>query len=222
MRTLTIVSLLCAWACACGGTDSSSSSAGAKNQQPADTNTEGTSTEKDQRDAASSTGASAAALDVVFNEVASVGASEWFELANKGKATVDLGDYYVADSDKTTQEPKKRDAMRFPAGTTIAPGGRLVILTSKKNGTVGPHPKADCLPDGPDTCFFASFGVSATTGEPVHLLAPDGSVVTSTALPKKLSADAGGSTTETSCRLPDLTGDFAACAPTPGQPNRAP
>ena len=217
MRTLTIVSLLCAWACACGGSDSSPS-AGSKNQQPADTNVEGEKPGTERRDAASSAGASAAALDVVFNEVA----SEWIELANKGKVAVDLGDYYVADSDKTTQEPKKRDAMRFPAGTSVGPGGRLLILTSKKTGTVGPHPKADCLPDGPDTCFFASFGLSATTGEPVHLLAPDGSVVTSTALPKKLSADAGGSTAETSCRLPDLTGDFAVCAPTPGQPNRAP
>lgn len=221
MRTLTIVSLLCAWACACGGSESSPS-AGSKNQQPADTNVEGEKPGTERRDAASGTGASAAALDVVFNEVASVGASEWIELANKGKVAVDLGDYYVADSDKTTQEPKKRDAMRFPAGTSVGPGGRLLILTSKKTGTVGPHPKADCLPDGPDTCFFASFGLSATTGEPVHLLAPDGSVVTSTALPKKLSADAGGSTAETSCRLPDLTGDFAVCAPTPGQPNRAP
>ena len=221
MRTLTIVSLLCAWACACGGSESSSSP-GSKNQQPADTNVDGTNTDKERRDAAGGTGASAAALEVVFNEVASVGASEWIELANKGKATVDLGDYYVADSDKATQEPKKKDAMRFPAGTTIDPGGRLLILASKKNGTVGPHPKADCLPDGPDTCFFAAFGVSATTGEPLHLLAPDGSVVTSTAFPKKLSADAGGSTAETSCRLPDLTGDFAVCAPTPGQPNRAP
>jgi hypothetical protein len=103
----------------------------------------------------------------------------------------------------------------------MAAGQRILILTSKKSGTVGPHPKADCLPDGPDSCLYASFGVSATNGEPLHLLAPDGSVVTSTAIPKSLSADAGGATDETRCRVPDLVGEFVPCAPTPGGENRA-
>jgi hypothetical protein len=221
MRRLTIASVLCAWVTACGGSDTPD---GSKSQppgsQPSGSRADGGGSAGPE--GPSARGASTAALDVVFNEVAAVGPSEWIEIANKGDASIDLGDYYLADSDKATKEPKKRDAMRFPAGTTMAPRGRIVIVASKKNGTVGPHPKADCLPNGPNTCFFASFGVSATTGEPLHLLAPDGSVVTSTALPRTLSADAGGSTLETQCRLPDLVGDFAPCAPTPGQANVAP
>jgi hypothetical protein len=91
---------------------------------------------------------------------------------------------------------------------------------SARNGTVGPHPKTECLADGPDTCFYATFGLSATTGEVIHLLAPNTLVVTSTAIPKTLSADAGGATTVSQCRLPDFTGEFSSCAMTPGRPNR--
>jgi Lamin Tail Domain len=220
MRTLTIVSILCAWALACGGSESPSNN-GLTNGTPGGGSDAGSTPGKSGSEPKSGIDTSAA-RGIVFNEVAAVGASEWIELANKGNVAVDLGNYFVADSDKTTREPKKGDAMKFPEGTRMDPGARIVILASKKNGTVGPHPKADCLPDGPDSCFYAAFGVSATTGEPLHLLAPDGSVITSTAMPKTLSADAGGSTTQTQCRLPDLTGDFTTCAPTPGQPNKAP
>jgi Lamin Tail Domain len=220
MRTLTIVSILSVWGLACGDSESPS------------TNGLTSGAGGSGADAGGGTGQSgegpgpsidtSAARGIVFNEVAAVGPSEWIEIANKGDVAVSLGNYFVADSDKTTGEPKKGNAMRFPEGTRMDPGSRIVILASKKNGTVGPHPKADCLPDGPDTCFYAPFGVSATTGESLHLLAPDGSVITSTAMPKTLSADAGGATTQTQCRIPDLTGDFATCAPTPGQPNRTP
>ncbi len=172
--------------------------------------------------AAGSDGSGAAPVAIVFNEIAAVGTSEWVEIVNPGPNVIDVSGYEIADSVKKTNEPKLADAMRFPPGTKIDPGGRIVILTSKKDATVGPHPKQECLPDGPDTCLFAAFGVSATSGEALHFLAPDGSVITTTAVPKTASADAGGSTTSTECRIPDVTGDFTRCAMTPGQPNRTP
>lgn len=227
MRRLTIVFVSCALGWACSDSEPTSSNGSKVGQND-------TGNEKDKGGAepgenatggdktGSSPQANTAALDIVLNEVAAVGSTEWIELANKGSNAVDLGNHFVADSEKTSNQPKKSDAMRFPAGTTLQPGQRILIMTSKSQGTVGPHPKADCLADGPDTCFYTSFGVSATNGEAIHVLAPDGSIVTSTATPKTLSADAGGSTNETQCRLPDLTGDFGKCAPTPGQANRAP
>ena len=225
MRTLTIVFVACALGWACGGSEPTSSnglkgdqSNGGNENPPRDNE----SIDKNGDKTGGSPQANNASVDVVLNEVAAVGATEWIELANKGQVEIDIGDHFVADSDKTTNQPKKGDAMRFPVGTKVAPGQRILIMTSKNDGTVGPHPKSECLADGPDTCFYARFGVSATNGESIHILAPDGSIITSTATPKTLSADAGGSTTETQCRLPDLTGDFGKCTPTPGQPNRAP
>jgi hypothetical protein len=160
---------------------------------------------------------------IVFNEVLAVGATEWIEIVNPGTEAIDVSDYMIAGSDKDTNEPKMGSAMKFPAGTKIAPGAHVVILTSRaKEEPVGPYTRESCLPDGPDSCFYASFGVSATKGESLHFLAPDGSVINSTPIPMSLSADAGGSTSSSHCRLPDVTGEFASCALTPGQPNRAP
>ena len=221
MRTVTMVFVLCGWGLACGASSSSSTDPQGKNGNGSDaTNEPGSSGANTGNGEETNTGASPEALDVVFNEMAAVGSSEWIEIANKGTKPVALDGYFIADSDKSTGEPKKSDAMRFPAGTVLEPNGRILIVASKKNGTVGPHPKAECLVDGPDTCFYATFGLSATNGETVHFLAPNASVVTSTAIPKTLSADAGGNTSVSQCRVPDLTGDFASCAMTPGYPNR--
>jgi hypothetical protein len=158
---------------------------------------------------------------IVFNEVLAVGTSEWIEVVNPGTELIDVSNYAIAGSKKDSTEPKTGSAMRFPAGTTIEPGGRVLIMTSKaKEDGVGPYTKEGCVPDGPDTCFWASFGVSATAGETLHFLAPDDAIVISTAIPMGVSAEAGASTTASQCRLPDITGEFTACALTPGQLNR--
>jgi hypothetical protein len=158
--------------------------------------------------------------DIVINELSAVGTSEWFELANKGSAAFDLGGYGIADSDKTTGKPKTSDAVRFPSGTKLEPGGRIVVLTSKKDQPVGPYDKAACLPEGPASCFYAGFGISATNGESTHFLAPDDTVISTTAYPRSVTIDPA--TNKTACRLPDLTGPFALCNPTPGGVNAAP
>jgi hypothetical protein len=216
MRTVTMVCVLCGWglALACGGSGDSSTTAPQRSGSET-TNPPGEEKPNNGR------GTSAEAVNVVFNEMAAVGSSEWIEIANKGSVPVTLDGYFIADSDKVTGEPKKNNAMQFPTGTVLQPQGRIVIVASKKKGSVGPHAKVECLPDGPESCFYAKFGLSATTGETIHLLAPDTTVVTSTSIPQSLSADAGGSTVESQCRVPDFTGDFAPCAMTPGAPNRA-
>jgi hypothetical protein len=158
--------------------------------------------------------------DVVVNELSAVGSSEWVEIGNKGAAPFDLGGYALADSDKSTGAPKTGDMMTFPIGTVIPASGRLLVLTSKKDAPVGPHAKAECLANGPDTCLYASWGISASNGEAVHLLAKDGTVVTSTAYPRNLGIDADAG--QTACRLPDLTGELTTCTGTPGAVNAAP
>jgi hypothetical protein len=159
--------------------------------------------------------------DIVVNELSAVGSAEWLELANKGSAAFDLSGYGVADSDKSTGKPKVTDAVHFPAGTTIEPGGRVVIVLSKAKGsTVGPHDKADCLPNGPASCFFATFGVSAANAESVHFLAPNDALIATTAYPTGVAIDP--QTDKTACRIPDLTGPFASCSPTPGSVNASP
>jgi hypothetical protein len=169
---------------------------------------------------ASASNVPAAALDIVVNEFSAVGSSEWIEIGNEGTAAFDLSDYALADSDKSTGAAKTSDAMKFPSGTSIPAGGRILVLVSKKDQPVGPHTKAECLSNGPDTCFFATWGVSASSGEPVHFLAKDGSVISSTAYPRNLGIDPAAG--QTLCRLPDFTGEFATCRGTPGAANAAP
>lgn len=160
---------------------------------------------------------STAAKEVIVNEFNSVGAVEWLELANKGAQTVDLGGYGLADTDKDTGLPKTGKAMRFPPGIAIAAGGYLLVLTGMDGAEPGPYLAESCLAGVDVGCLKADFGISAASGETLHLIAPDDSVVSSTAYPKFLTPDATAN--ETACRSPDRTGDFAVCIATPGTAN---
>jgi hypothetical protein len=81
---------------------------------------------------------------------------------------------------------------------------------------VGPH--VMCLASGgPTTCFYASWKVSASNGETVHLLDPKDAPVDEVLYP--MDAVPSG---QTWGRLPDATGSFAANEPTPGATNAAP
>ncbi|MBX3264784.1 MAG: lamin tail domain-containing protein [Labilithrix sp.] len=156
--------------------------------------------------------------DVVFNEFKAVDGLEWLEIGNKGTGAVDLGGYALADTDKTTKAPKLDAKMTFPDGTRIEPGGRLLVVTGRPVGlAVGPHPKEECAPPAEAECFYATFDVSASDGETVYLLTPASAIATATQYPKSLVVD--GAAGQTACRLPDLTGDFAVCAATPGAVN---
>src|SRR5262245_30232638 len=128
MRTLTIAAVLSMGSVACGGSDRAPSNGSTTTPTPSNDDRGGTTVNGDPSGTADRTNAARA---IVFNEVAAVGTSEWIEIANPSAVAVDLGDYYVADSDKKATEPRRDHAMRFPAGTTIDPGGRILIVASK-------------------------------------------------------------------------------------------
>lgn len=154
----------------------------------------------------------------IINEIAAKGA-DWIEIANPGDSVIDLGGYGLCGDVDPTQGPECDIATiaRFPQGTTLPPGGYLLILGDQDPvDGVGPH--VMCLPDGgPTTCFYASWKVSASNGETVHLLDPKDEPVDEVLYPK--DAVPSG---QTWGRVPDMTGGFAENDPTPGAANMAP
>jgi len=156
---------------------------------------------------------------VAFNEISAAG-DEWLELYNTGSSEFDLGNYAIADTDKTTGEPRTTKAMRFPAGTKLPKGGFVLVLLGKDNSTPGPYSADACLPGVAVGCYYALFSVSQTRGEAVHLLAPDNTSVLNVIYPANLDFEAGAGLS--ACRLPDGTGEFTSCAQTPGTKNLAP
>jgi hypothetical protein len=158
-----------------------------------------------------------AADSIVINEIRAVG-DDWIELKNVGASPVDLGGLVLADTDTTVDggAPRPSDGVRFPAGTSLAPGQYLLVVAALADAGAGPQ--MTCLGDaGPMTCFHAGFGISASRGERIYLLRSGGEVVTTAAYPANAVPDG-----RTWGRLPDGTGGFAACTPTPGSANTAP
>jgi hypothetical protein len=160
-------------------------------------------------------GGGSAAAPVVINEIGATG-TEMVEIVNPSSKPVALDDFALADTDTTNGGPKIADAARFPKGTTVQPGEHLVILCGQSAGDgVGPHDK--CGSGGPDTCFYATWSVSAKNGEKVFLLSPDDAALAEAEYPKDAAA-----TGNTWGRFPDVTGDFTETASTPGAPNALP
>ncbi|MCD4681659.1 MAG: CotH kinase family protein, partial [Bacteroidales bacterium] len=58
---------------------------------------------------------------------------DWIELYNTGPNSVDLGNYYLSDK---LANPGK---WQFPPGTTIAPGGFIIVWTSGRDEVSGGH-----------------------------------------------------------------------------------
>ncbi|HYQ44092.1 MAG TPA: lamin tail domain-containing protein [Polyangiaceae bacterium] len=163
--------------------------------------------------------ASNSSVPVAFNEISAAG-DEWLELYNTGSTDFDLGNYAVADTDKTTGEPRTTKAMRFPAGTKLPKGGFVLVLLGKDNSTPGPYSADACVKGASAGCFYALFSVSQTRGEAVHLLAPDNSSVSNVIYPANLDFEAG--TGLSACRMPDGSGEFTTCTQTPGAANAVP
>ncbi len=154
---------------------------------------------------------------LVVNEIVATGSNEWLELMNVGSAELDVGNYAVTDTDKDTNGPKLTTAMRFPAGTKIAPGAFVLVALSRSETVVGPYPKEGCAPGAQVGCYYARFGLSATSGETAYVLKPDNSIVGSTAYPKALPVPSAAN--KSACRVPDGTGELVVCSATPGGPN---
>ncbi|MDI1433236.1 lamin tail domain-containing protein [Polyangium sorediatum] len=152
----------------------------------------------------------AGAAKVVINEIAATG-EEWIELVNVGDAVMDLDGYGVADQDGDA--PKLAEAVRFEAGTKLAPGSYLVIVAGLDAPEAGPQ--AECLAEGgPATCYQAGFGISASKGDKIFLLSPSDAIVEEAAYPAEAVAEG-----QTFGRVPNGIGDFEACEPTPGAAN---
>ena len=194
-RCTAIATALTLAAPGCGGDDSESSTSGS-------TATTTTTT----------SGTAPTDSDVVINEISASG-DDWVELVNRGDAPFDLGDHALADTDMGA--PKLSEAVRFPAGTTLAPGEFLLVLADQMTAPAGPQTM--CLPGGPDTCFHALWAISAKDGERVHLVSPEDEVLADADYPPN-AVPLG----QTWGRLPDGTGAFAANAPTPGAANQGP
>ncbi|WP_437590225.1 lamin tail domain-containing protein [Sorangium sp. So ce1000] len=161
------------------------------------------------------TGGGAATTTVVVNEISAKG-SDWIELGNVGPGSADLGGLGLCDSDDSGQ-CNTADALRFPEGTQLAPGAYLLVLGDQAPED-GPGPHTTCLPDGgPSSCFYATWKVSASRGETVYLISANDQVLAQFEYPMEAAADG-----QTWGRLPDLTGEGAATAPTPGAKNEAP
>jgi Lamin Tail Domain len=151
--------------------------------------------------------------EVAINEISAT--EDWVELYNRGDAAIDIGGMLLADSDGAGA-PKLDEAISFPVGTTVAPGASLFIL-AKQDGVVKPgeqEPQTVCAP-GTSPCFYAPFGLSDGDGDEIFLL--DGDRLQSNGIYPPAAAAEG----ESWCRLPDGTGDFDVCTPTPGAPNEA-
>ena len=150
--------------------------------------------------------------NVVINEIDAN--ADWIELHNKGAEAFDLSGLTLADRDADCG-PKIEDAILFPPGTMIEPGAKLFILA--KQDTVNPGeqlPKTECLP-GAAPCFYAPFGLSGTDGDEIFLI-DGGTMVSSAVYPAAAAAEPA-----TWCRIPDGTGDFAACTATASAVNEA-
>lgn len=163
----------------------------------------------------SSTGGGSVTTTVVVNEI-SARDGDWVELGNPGPEPADLGGFGLCDSDSAGR-CNLLDALWFPVGTQLA-AGEFLLVVGDQLPEDGPGPHTACLADGgPSSCFYATWKVSASRGETVFLISPDGEVLTELTYPSEATV-AG----QTWGRLPDFTGEPTATAPTPGAANAAP
>lgn len=161
----------------------------------------------------SSSGGGGKTSTVVINEINATG-EEWVELKNTGDADVDLQQFAVTDQ-LVDGSPNFAEAVRFQAGTSLAPGEYLLIVG--KVATPLPGPQSTCLmAGGPATCYQAAWGISSAKGDKVFFLDDADGIIEQEAYPANV-APAGSSYS----RLPDGTGNFAIGKPTPGAANAA-
>lgn len=204
--------LLCVAALCAGGCGSS--------DEPGDTGAPDTGTTTASQGSSGSGGGGqgggeAGTTTVVVNEI-SAKDGDWIELGNTGQASADLGGLGLCDA-ADDGSCNTTDALRFPEGTQLAPGAYLLVVGDQAV-EAGPGPHTTCLPEGgPSSCFYATWKVSASRGETIYLIAPNDQVLTRLEYPIEAAADG-----QTWGRLPDLTGEGAVTAPTPGEANAAP
>jgi hypothetical protein len=147
---------------------------------------------------------------LVVNEIRAKGA-EFVELYNPTSGPIDISGLALADTESDSGCPKTSEQLVFPGGTQIPSGGYVVVDTSA--GDAG-GPFQNCH-DAGYACFQATWGVSNSQGESVYVL--QGTTISATAYYPALAVDSGLSYG----RIPNGTGNFTACTPTPGAANVA-
>ena len=151
---------------------------------------------------------------VVINEIQAT-VEDWVEITNVGTEVADLTGLGLADK-MADGTPEIADAVRFVDGEKLAPGEFLLVVVNMKGALAGPQ--TQCLMSGgPARCYHAKWGVSATNGDSIFLLYPDDRILDLATYP--VNAVPMG---QSLCRLPNGTGDLAACSPTPAATNSAP
>lgn len=120
------------------------------------------------------------------------GASDALELYNGGMAAADLAGWALSD-DPDFAEDK---TYVFPTGSTLAPGGLLVLVQLDEQTGQGDYP----------------FGISGSNPETITLRDPGGMVIDTVSFE-------GPDAAVSWCRLPDGDGDWQSCARTLGELN---
>jgi hypothetical protein len=151
----------------------------------------------------------AAIRGVAFNELSATG-GDWVELYNTTSSPVDLGGTKLADNEADASAPRVARALQFAPGTTIAPGGYLVVLANEKDASATPVP---CFDGG--ACPAVDWGISKDNANTIYLLGPDDKELLKVEMPANahVSGESWG-------RFPDGTGSFGVRkTPTPGAAN---
>jgi hypothetical protein len=196
-----VLSCLALAACAESNTHHDAGPNGPDAVSHADTGADAAST---QRDGGTSSG-------LVVNEIEATG-TEFIELFNDGTAPVDLSALRITDDDAGM--PNAAHATMLPAGIVLHTGERFVVVTHVTSPPAGLQMGAACTISGVDRCLLVSFGLSNGSGDAAYVLASDDSIVAQASYPAM-----GAPTGSSYCRLPDGTGAFATCTPTPGAVN---
>jgi len=144
--------------------------------------------------AGTGTGTMTVVINEVFPNGSSPAAPDWVELKNVTAAPVDLGGYQLRDN-------LVADLYALPAATTIDAGGYLVVYCD------------DQADGGIAGGVHVPWKLSASKGDEVHLLDPNGTQIDSTIFGNDISSDKSWG------RLPDGTGAFVRTTPTEGAAN---
>lgn len=148
---------------------------------------------------------------IVINEMVAIGTAEWVEIVNTYDKAVNLEGYAIADSVAMLGTPDIANAVRFPEGASIEPGGYLIVVRNV-GAEVPPvkHTGAACVANAPASavCYYMTWEISNLTGETVYFLSQQDKVLANAQYPANAVDEMAGF--KSLARLPDTTGNFAA------------
>lgn len=148
---------------------------------------------------------------IVINEMVAIGTSEWVEIVNTYDKAVNLEGYAIADSVSMLGTPDVANAVRFPEGASIEPGGYLIVVRNA-GAEVPPvkHTGAACVANAAASavCYYMTWEISNMTGETVYFLSQQDKVLANAQYPANAVDEMAGF--KSWARLPDTTGSFAA------------